>query len=70
MYHKISDMCDKISVIKRKAEELHQMKYSLKSPKEEIDMMIADIQQLCREVGNDTGEYQRSTTVDLITTDK
>jgi len=59
MYHKISAMCDKISVIKEKSELLRQMKYTKKAPNTEINLMISDIQQLCREVGNDTGEYSR-----------
>ena len=62
MYHKISDMCDKIDLIKKKADELRRMKYDPPGPypdfeRESCNMMVADIQALCREVAHDQGEY-------------
>jgi len=65
MYHKISSMCDKVRVIYEKAEELRIMKYghkddvSKKADDSDIDLMIKDIQQLCREIANDKGKYNK-----------
>ena len=60
MYHKISQMCDKVDVIKTKADELRKVKYQDKShgktwQKSMCDLMVEDIQQLCREISFDTG---------------
>ena len=67
MYHKISSMCDKIRVIYDKSEQLRIMKYGhqddltiTKSDTDDIDILIKDIQQLCREIANDTGKYKRT----------
>ena len=65
MYHKISSMCDKVRVIYEKAEELRIMQYghkddvSKKADDSDIDLMIKDIQQLCREIANDKGKYNK-----------
>ncbi len=60
MYHKISSMIDKISVIHDKSQELYDMKYiSPKASDEDIDFMIRDIQTLCREIANDKGKYDK-----------
>ena len=58
-------MCDKVRVIYEKAEELRIMKYghkddvSKKTDDSDIDLMIKDIQQLCREIANDKGKYNK-----------
>ena len=62
MLHKISQMCDKVSVIYEKSLNLRRMKYD--TPKEQqnkamIDEMVADIQALARDIANDTGKYQK-----------
>ena len=66
MYHKISSMCDKVRVIYEKAEELRIAKYGHKDDKtieklddSDIDLMIKDIQTLCREIANDKGKYNK-----------
>jgi len=65
MYHKISSMCDKVRVIYEKSEQLRIAKYGHKDDVTEresdndIDIMIKDIQQLCREIANDKGKYNR-----------
>lgn len=59
MYHKISQMCDKIAIVKEKAETLRKMKYTDKAPRAAIDFLIADIQQLCQEIANDKSEYTK-----------
>ena len=62
MLHKISQMCDKVSVMYEKSINLRRMKYD--TPKEQqnkamIDEMVADIQALARDIANDTGKYQK-----------
>ena len=64
MYHKISEMCDKIGVIYQKSLELRRLKYKSPGPDPEwektmVDNTIADIQSLCREVAADTSVYTR-----------
>ena len=65
MYHKISSMCDKVRVIYEKAEELRIAKYGhnddvrRKANDSDIDLMIKDIQQLCREIADVEGKYNR-----------
>ena len=65
MYHKISSMCDKVRVIYQKSEELRIAKYGHKddvSQRESdsaINHRIKDIQQLCREIANDKGKYNK-----------
>ena len=62
MLHKISDMCDKVTVMYERSMNLRRLKYD--TPKEnqnknEIDMLVADIQALARDIGNDTSPYQK-----------
>ena len=62
MLHKISDMCDKVTVMYEKSMNLRRLKYD--TPKEnqnknEIDMLVADIQALARDIGNDTMPYEK-----------
>jgi hypothetical protein len=62
MLHKISEMCDKVSVMYDKSMNLRRLKYDL--PKEQqdqntIQFLIDDIQQLAREIANDRGQYQK-----------
>ena len=63
MIHKISQMCDKVSVIYNKSMELRRMKYD--TPKEsrdenQINFLVQDIQALCREIANDTTTYTKT----------
>jgi hypothetical protein len=62
MLHKISDMCDKVTVMYERSMNLRRLKYD--TPKEdqnknEIDMLVADIQALARDIANDTLPYQK-----------
>ena len=62
MLHKISDMCDKVTVMYEKSMNLRRLKYD--TPKEnqdknEIDMLVSDIQALARDIANDTSPYQK-----------
>jgi hypothetical protein len=59
MLHKISEMCDKVSVIYGKSLKLRELKYdeNSKASKHEIDELVSDIQSLCREIANDTSKY-------------
>ncbi len=62
MIHKISEMCDKVSVIYAKSMELRRAKYDTpkaKQDKNHIDYLIQDIQALCREIANDTSKYKK-----------
>ena len=66
MYHKVSSMCDKSRVIYDKSEQLRIAKYGHQddetsgvSSQIEIDTMIKDIQQMCREIANDKGKYNK-----------
>jgi hypothetical protein len=58
-------MCDKVRVIYQKSEELRIAKYGHKDDvtqresDDNIDLMIKDIQSLCREIANDKGKYNR-----------
>ena len=62
MIHKVSDLCDKVSVVYEKSMNLRRMKYD--TPKEAqdehaIQHQIDDIQHLCRMIGADTQKYQK-----------
>ena len=62
MLHKISQMCDKITVMYEKSMNLRRMKYDV--PKEQqnkqlIDELVADIQALARDIAHDTSPYQK-----------
>ena len=62
MLHKISDMCDKVTVMYERSMNLRRLKYD--TPKEnqdknEIDMLVSDIQALARDIANDTSPYQK-----------
>jgi len=62
MLHKISDFCKKIDVIKKKSDQLYNIKYNNPKTKErdiEIDNMIADIQSQCLLIANDKGPYEK-----------
>ncbi len=63
MLHKISQMCDKVSVIYDKSMMLRRLKYD--TPKEsrdqnQIEFLIQDIQSLCREIANDKQPYTKT----------
>ena len=62
MLHKISQMCDKVNVMYEKSMNLRRLKYD--TPKDkvhagQIDFLVADIQQLAREIANDKQPYER-----------
>ena len=62
MLHKISDMCDKVTVMYERSMNLRRLKYDTpkeKQNKNEIDMLVADIQALARDIANDTLPYQK-----------
>ena len=62
MIHKVSDLCDKITVIYEKSMNLRRMKYDTPKEKQEHEMiqyLIDDIQHLCRMIGADTDKYQK-----------
>ena len=62
MYHKISDMCDKVSVMYDKSMLLRRAKYDTPKDKQDeqyIQYLIDDIQLLAREIGHDRGQYSR-----------
>ena len=57
MIHKISELCDKVDVVKTKADKLRK-EYKLKEegwsiPAVEIDNQVADIQSICNLIAND-----------------
>ena len=58
MLHKISELCDKIDVLKRSADHLRELKYGEnKAPRVMIDEKIASIQAECHLIANDKSEY-------------
>ncbi len=59
MIHKISQLCDKVDVLKTKADKLRKDKYesTTKVPRVLIDEQVADIQMICNLIANDKSEY-------------
>tara|TARA_B100000902_G_C27146497_1_gene831401 strand:- start:646 stop:831 length:186 start_codon:yes stop_codon:yes gene_type:complete len=59
MIHKISQLCDKVDVLKTKADKLRKDKYEStpKVPRVLIDEQVADIQMICNLIANDKSEY-------------
>ena len=65
MQHKISELCDKVSVMYDKSMNLRRLKYDV--PKEsrtseqeaQIDFLVSDIQQLARDIANDRRPYSK-----------
>ena len=62
MLHKISELCDRIDVIKKKSDKLRQLKYN--TPKQlrhedEIKSLKEDIQYMCRLIGADRQPYEK-----------
>jgi len=62
MLHKISDMCDVVSVMYDMSMNLRRMKYD--TPKEkrneqEIQAMVDNIQSLALQIAHDRSEYQK-----------
>jgi len=60
MLHKISQMCDKVSVMYEKSMVLRRLKYDTpkeRQDKDQIDMMVQDIQALARDIANDKQPY-------------
>ena len=52
MHHNINELCNKIDVIKQKADKLRLVEYTdCSSP--EIQYTIADVQALCADIAND-----------------
>lgn len=65
MQHKISEMCEKVNVMYEKAMNLRRLKYDIpKDVRTEeqnklIDWLVADIQQLARDIAYDTRPYEK-----------
>lgn len=62
MLHKISDMCDLVSVMYDKSMLLRRLKYDTpkdKQDKNQIDALVADIQQLALQIAHDRSPYQK-----------
>ena len=62
MQHKISEMCDKVTVMYNKSMNLRRMKYD--TPKLEqdrilIDALVADIQALAGDIFNDKIPHEK-----------
>lgn len=62
MQHKISEMCDKVSVMYEKSMNLRRMKYD--TPKDErqeylIRELILDIQALAGDIANDRSPHPK-----------
>ena len=62
MQHKISEMCDKVTVMYEKSMNLRRMKYD--TPKLEqdrvlIDALVADIQALAGDIFNDKIPHEK-----------
>ena len=68
MYHKVSDLTRKISVMYDLSLKLHRLKYD--TPKHDqdhvlIDNLIADLQQMAGDIYNDRDPYSRHIDVDF-----
>ena len=62
MLHKISQMCDKVTVMYEKSMNLRRMKYDVpkkQQNKQAIDELVADIQSLARDIAHDTSPYRK-----------
>ena len=61
MIHKISELCDKVDVLKNKADKLRKDKYNSKEkvPTVIIDEQISDIQMICNLIANDKTKYEK-----------
>ena len=60
MLHKISQMCDKVSVMYDKSMVLRRLKYDIPKDQQDtnaIDMLVDDIQALARDIANDQAPY-------------
>ena len=57
MLHTISQLCDKVDVVKKKSDTLREQsklkKQGWSIPKEELDNQVADIQSICNLIAND-----------------
>ena len=61
MFHKISQLCDKIDAIQIDADRLRNMKYGpVKANDSEINHAIETIQHQCFMVSQDKGEYEKN----------
>lgn len=61
MLHKVSELCNRIDVIKQKSDRLRTAKYEdPKAPDYEIDNLIQDIQSMCRLIAADRTPYSKS----------
>jgi hypothetical protein len=62
MQHKISEMCDKVTVMYEKSMNLRRMKYD--TPKDQqdkimIDVLVQDIQALAGDIFNDKIPHEK-----------
>jgi len=53
MYHTIEDLCKKVEVIQKKAENLRNLQHRATADPKLIEFEIADIQALCADIAND-----------------
>jgi hypothetical protein len=70
MYHKISDLTRKVSVMYDLSLRLHRLKYDTPADKQDhllINNLIADLQALAGDIYNDRSPYPRHIDVDFET---
>ena len=70
MYHKISDLTRKVSVMYDLSLRLHRLKYVTPADKQDhllINNLIADLQALAGDIYNDRSPYPRHIDVDFET---
>ena len=62
MLHKVSEMCDLVSLMYDKSMILRRLKYDTPKDKQnkiEIDNLVADIQQLALQIAHDRSKYEK-----------
>lgn len=62
MQHKISEMCDKVTVMYEKSMNLRRMKYDTPKDKQDrimIDVLVQDIQALAGDIFNDKIPHEK-----------
>ena len=62
MQHKISEMCDKVTVMYEKSMNLRRMKYDTPKEKQDrimIDVLVQDIQALAGDIFNDKIPHEK-----------
>ena len=62
MLHKISEMCDVVTVMYEKSMNLRRMKYDTPKDKRDermIQVLVDDIQSLAQQIAHDKSPYQK-----------